>query len=249
MEYFLDTSIQYTRMIGHSNDREQIKRIIDNNQVKCSRYVLMEFKRGFLQGLVLFHSYIKEESKIEDAYARFSNLYSGREKTIMLGLTGLLIREFPDKYSLLRRLERYIEWELIDNFENGIEYIEDKIKCSLSTIEPVKIENYAMEISCKKTDNKCDLQNFMRINKKRLKILLEKSQESSAVPNLQKLSKLYEEILKDYNEAKGNNCKTLGDNIIALECPKKVILLTTDSFFETLGSILNKEVKKLSVTK
>ena len=123
MAFFLDTTIQYKRFLGHSKEKEEIDKLCQVSRPLCSNYVLMEYKRGLMKGLILFYSVVKEEQKLEDAYVRFSNMYSGREKSILLGLTGVLIKQNyikRNKNQLLRRLERYLDWELIDTFEEGI---------------------------------------------------------------------------------------------------------------------------------
>ena len=46
--------------------------------------------------------------------------------------------------------------------------------------------------------------------------------------DFQKVASICEKILDDFNECKGNNCKILGDLIIALEVLPEHILLTSN---------------------
>jgi len=56
LSYFLDTTIQYIRVVGHSQDQKEIDSRLDTKPIFCSKYVLMEFKRGLIKGFKI-HSF------------------------------------------------------------------------------------------------------------------------------------------------------------------------------------------------
>lgn len=246
MSYFLDTTIQYIRVVGHSHDQKGINSRLDTKPIFCSKYVLMEFKRGFIKGFIKFYSIVEEEKTLEDAFARFSRIYSGREKSIILAVTGKLLKCFDSKERILHELKRYIDWQLIDTFEEGIEYTQDKINCRLADADTsLGFKEFVQQLHCRKGDVQCRVDHFMKINKKRLLRIHECGKDCTGNKDteIQSLALLAKRICGDYQEARGRNCKRLGDTIIALECPKEATLSTTDRIYEFLGEAMGKQVE------
>ena len=136
-----------------------------------------------------------------------------------------------NKERLLVRLRRMFEWELLDIFEEGISYIPDHIKCTPSKADPTKgPKEFIRQLRCRKEWNQCSLPNFLKLKQKKLSRLIELSKSPKYEDNkgLQDLASLCAKVLNDFNESKGENCKVLGDLIIALEVLPKHILLTSN---------------------
>ena len=121
----------------------------------------------------------------------------------------------------------------------------DQTGCYLATQQPVmkgeKFDN--RNPICKKHDIKCHIVNFLIVNEKVFEQILKVLDQS---PNLDQelnnMKKAIEKVLK-YNDEIANrtNCWHCGDAIIAVECPSKAQLLTTNKkHFELLCSAVNK---------
>lgn len=231
----LDTTIQYYRVFSHSSVKQALLGLLSQYQVFVSRYVLYEFKRTLIKAVITFYTYVCEEKTIDDALDRAGRTFSGREKTHFINILRELIKNpniaEGNKDQLLTRLRRMFEWELLDIFEDGVSYIPDHIRCTPSKADPKEgMDRFIRQLHCRKDWNQCNLPKFMELKQKRLKRLtdLSKSSEYKGDKAFQNLAFLCGKVLDDFNQCKGDNCKTLGDLIIALEVLPEHILLTSN---------------------
>ena len=123
------------------------------------------------------------------------------------------------------------EWELLDIFKDGVSYIPNHIKCTPSKADSIKgMEQFVRQLRCQKDWDQCSLPRFLKLKQKRLRHLLDLSRSSKYQVNkgFQNIASICEKVLDDFNQCKGNNCKVLGDLIIALEVLPEHILLTSN---------------------
>jgi len=231
----LDTTIQIYRAFSHSSVKRVLVEILSQCQVFVSRYVLYEFKRTLIKAIITFYTYVREEQTIDDALDRASRTFSSRQKTHFINILRELVKNpgiaRGNREQLLIRLQRMFEWELLDIFEEGVSYIPDHIQCTPSKADPtVGITQFIKQLRCQKDWDQCSLPRFLRLKQKRLRRLMDlsKSPEYHGNKGFQNLASLCGKILDDFNECKGNNCKILGDMIIALEVLPENTLLTSD---------------------
>jgi len=231
----LDTTIQIYRVFSHSSVKRVVLELLSRCQVFVSRYVLYEFKRTLIKAVMTFYTYIREEETVDDALDRAARTFSGREKTHFINIFRELIKNpgitEGKKKQLLVRLQRMFEWELLDIFEEGVSYIPDHVKCTPSKASPTEgMEQFVRQLRCQKDWDQCSLPRFLELKQKRLRrlIKLSKSSEYQKDKSFQNLASLCGKVLDDFSQCKGNNCKVLGDLIIALEVLPEHILLTSN---------------------
>jgi len=231
----LDTTIQVYRVFSHSSVKRVVLELLSQCQVFVSRYVLYEFKRTLIKAVMTFYTYIREEGTVDDALDRAARTFSAREKAHFINIFRELIKN-PGivegrKEQLLIRLQRMFEWELLDIFEEGVSYIPDHVKCTPSKANPTEgMEQFVRQLRCQKEWDQCRLPSFLELKQKRLRRLIElsKSSEYQKDKSFQNLASLCGKVLDDFSQCKGNNCKVLGDLIIALEVLPEHILLTSN---------------------
>lgn len=231
----LDTTIQIYRIFSHSSVRLVLLELFKRCQPFVSVYVLYEFKRSLIKAIMTFYTYVKEENTIDDAMDRASRTFSGRVKTHFINIFRELIKNpgiaNERREKLLIRLRRMFEWELLDIFEEDVSYIPDHIKCTPAKANPKKgIEQFIKQLKCQKDWEQCSLPSFLKLKQKRLKRLIDLSVSSEYQKDqaFQNIASLCKKVLDDFNQCKGNNCKILGDLIIALEVIPEHILLTSN---------------------
>ena len=173
----LDTTIQIYRIFSRSSVKRLVIETLSQCQAFVSRYVLYEFKRTLIKALMTFYTYVKQEKTIDDALNRAGDTFSGREKAHYLKVIGKLA-ENPgitegNKKQLLTRLRRMFECELLYDFEHGVSYVPDQIKCSPSKADPTEgMEKFVTQLRCQKKWSQCSLPRFLELNKKRLRRLI-----------------------------------------------------------------------------
>ena len=231
----LDTTIQIYRISSHSSVKKVLLEIFNHCRPFVSKYVLYEFKRSLIRAVITFYTFVKEENNIDDAMDRASRTFSGREKTHFINIFRELIKNpgfaYGSKEQRLIRLRRMFEWELLDVFEDGVTYTPDHIKCTPAKADPKEgIEQFIKQLKCQKDWEQCSLPSFLKLKQKRLKHLIELSVSSEYKKDrtFQNIASICEKVLDDFNQCKGNNCKILGDLIIALEVMPDHILLTSN---------------------
>jgi len=248
-QWFLETSVIRNLLFGHSLFKREIERAICANPCDTSFFVFMEFKRGVIQTLIELYYVVAEEESPADAFHYFSQSFRIREtKTVLSAIGALLLQRDLEnnKQKVLVTLERLIRESLI-RF-NGLirKFINDKSKCPLAkaSIEN-SYEEFQQQITC---EAKCQISQFWKDNKLILEKLIHQGNVephrsnkgfSNALP-------MYEKVIEDPNLGqRKNTCPRLGDTIIAIEMPSSHTMLTFDKSFESLCSILGKDVTRL----
>ena len=231
----LDTTIQIYRVFSYSSVKQVLLELLSQCHVFVSRYVLYEFKRTLIKAVITFYTYVREEETIDDALDRAARTFSGREKTHFINIFRELVKNpgitEGNKEQVLTRLRRMFEWELLDIFEEGVSYIPDHIQCTPSKADLTEgIAQFIRQLRCQKDWDQCSLPRFLELKQKRLRRLIDlsKSPEYQRNEGFQNLASLCGKVLDDFKECKGNNCKILGDLIIALEVLPEHILLTSN---------------------
>lgn len=249
-EYFLETSIAVKLLFGHSSVKETIRKEIKGANLHTSLYVLMEYKRLIVKTLIEFYYVVKEEDSPGEALSYYTETFSNRGPKVIISALGQLVAESDltnDKEKFLLKLETLIE-SAIRHLGNLVssKFVPNKTHCPLAkaSIED-GFDHFLEEIECKA---ECSVDVLWKENKSNLKRF---SDEAGQAPHLtnngfKKPLPLIEGAITNPTLPKSkNNCKKVGDFIIALEMPKHMRLLTFDKAFDSICKILRKDFKIL----
>ena len=151
MIYYLDTTIQLSKLFAPSWIRQNIKRRIKDHTCVVSDYARMEYLR-WLEPCVQVHQLLQEEvarnrtTALSEVQARILLTY-GRNQNKMLSILTWLLRAYsPDSRMLLLYLKTLIEYEFHEAFTQGIERLPDPIACPLMNIRAISYDaGYRLE--------------------------------------------------------------------------------------------------------
>ena len=225
---FMETTVQADKFLGERERKNNIRNMCKNKKLVSSTYVLGEFKSNFLKDATSLYILVKDSADIGEAIIRFSEVYSKRISSRMGKLFGNLIKDcgIDNKEELLDTLEFYIEDLLVKRFKEDIDKILiDNTKCVRSLAKPYKEDGvWRINVSCTKKPNpKCNVKEFLiNDNIDSLKKLTQLPEQMKNVEDI-----IYQ-IVNNKDLPYGNNCRTLGDTIIALEAPKDSIIFSTN---------------------
>ena len=232
MKVLLDTTIQINR-IFKPKEKEKINEFIKSNDCYCSTYVLGEFMANIVNDFVKLYAIMQIEDDLTEVYQKIADIYSPRAKTRMLYLVNDLARIYKKDYDLIKeRISCYPDM-LIRRFYYGIDKtLLNETNCTRAKAK-VENSNSSMRlqgISCTKSNNKCDIQNFWKEHLERVKGMQLEDIPDNMIPVLDKLEN-GEEI------PRGNDCRSMGDCIISLESlkvPDGKFLSTNKKDFEPI---------------
>lgn len=240
--YYLDTTIQLTKLFGPSTIRKNIRGHIQEHACIVSSYVRMEYLR-WLEPCIQVHQLLQEEithnraTALSEVQARIL-LVHGRSQNKMLSILTWLLRIYsPDPRLLLYYLKTLIEYEFHEAFtQDNIDLLPDPIACPLMDVHAVPDgSGYRLEpdIPYRRGEMPCNIVGFLQEHRNALQELVLALSETHP-----KLAKACRRVLTHPDDAQGNLCKTLGDVIIALQTPTDAILWTTDGAFDVICPIL-----------
>ena len=232
--YYLDTTIQLSKLFAPQNIRNHIKDQIEIHTCVTSRYVLMEYLR-WLEPSIHLHQLLQEEidrdpiTALSEVQARIL-LTFGRQQNKMFTILMWLCRYYNHNiWNLFLQLERLIEGQFKKLFYKDINELSDSIACPLMDLHAIlENTNYRLEpnIPYRQGQMPCYIATFLNEHRLELKALSEVL--NAAYP---KMAEACRRVLSKPEDAQGNICKTLGDIIIALQTPDEAILWTTDASF------------------
>ncbi|MCM1144863.1 MAG: hypothetical protein NC407_09145 [Lachnoclostridium sp.] len=187
------------------------------NECYSSTYVLGEFKANMVNDFLTLYGIVRTENNLADVCEAIAEVYNPRQKSRLLLLLTSLQRDYGEDYALIKeQLEEYPEL-LLHRFKRGIKTeLLNETDCARAKAE---IDTDSMTwkekgIRCRQNWNQCAIAKFWKEN-------------SEAVHGLEAVKEIpdkMKEPLRCLSEKgkipKGNDCKSLGDCIIALESLK-----------------------------
>ena len=167
MKILLDTTIQINRLFK-PEEREQIRLLIRGNECYCSSFVLGEFKSNVINDFVTLYDIMQIEDNLTDVYQKIAEVYNPGSVKRLIYLVNDLAREYDGDYELIReQLELYPK-RLIKRFYYGIhKELLDTTQCARARA-CVEYRDGSMRlkgISCRKTDNQCNVEKFWKDKK------------------------------------------------------------------------------------
>ena len=247
-DYFLETSLQISRRLGHPLVKSAIRNKVEGKHCVSSFYVLMEYKRVLVKSLIEFRVLL-EEDDLAAALHHFSQSMRPREPKLLLSVLAQLLAEHDlanDKRRCIKEIEMLIEASL-EYFDSDIDgYIENMQHCPLARASiQAGYERFLIEIDCVA---KCKVDAFWKRKKSDLKTIIDDGAGSQHQRN-RGFAALYENVQEAYEDSTSQKtkpkCKKCGDVIIALEAPSTMSLLTFDRSFESLSILQGKRMERL----
>lgn len=239
--YYLDTTIQLSKLFAPSAIRHTIQQRIQEHSCVVASYARMEYLR-WLEPCVAVHQLLQEEiahnrtTALSEVQARIL-LAQGRNQNKMLSILIWLLRAYsPDARMLLVYVKTLIEYEFHAAFAQGVEQLPDRIACPLMDLRAVPQPNgYRLEpkLAYRRGAMPCHIIDFLQEHRTALQELAVALRK--AYPPM---AEACQRVLKNPMDAQGNTCKTLGDVIIALQTPANAILWTTDARFDLICPVL-----------
>lgn len=231
---FVEMTIQIHGLVREPSSYTAIQTILQTNHTITSTYVWMEVQRTLGQDYQYLIELLltKQPATVGQllGHLGFSeDLYSARRiKRLLQIMTYWLgqfdtttIRPIEMAYQLRSQYRRILH----KTFFEQIDQVLNPTVCDL--IQPNYTVPSSGRMSCRRETARCSLHELLRAND----TAIQKLQADSAVlkaldANTQRALR---EITNDFTVAKGEqNCWSLGDLIIVLECPPDALLWTTN---------------------
>ena len=238
---FMETTIQADKFLGKDEKKKFILNTCKGKELISSTYVLGEFKSNFLKDAVGLYNLVYDSKDLGEALIRFEEYYSKRVNNRMSKLLGNLISEFEvyEKEEVLDRLEIFIEDTLIRRFKRGIDkFLVDNTKCIRCLAKPEKRDGvWKIDVRCRKSPKpKCNINDFLISDN------INDMQKLMDLPSdFNKVTNIIDKVINNLDKPYGNNCRTLGDTIIALEAPNDSAIFTTNKKdYEPICTIIGK---------
>lgn len=235
--YYLDTTIQLSKLFAPFAFRQTIKQRMKEHSCTVSNYARMEYLR-WLEPCIAVHQLLEEEiahnrsTALSEVQARILLAYGRRQNKMLSILTWLLRIYSADARMLLFYLKTLIEYEFHEAFTQGIELLPDPIACPLMAVRAVPVAiGYRLEpnLAYRRGAMPCHIVDFLQEHRNALQELAVALR--GVYPHV---AEACHRVLANPNDAQGNTCKTLGDVIIALQTPVDAVLWTTDASFDLI---------------
>ena len=132
----------------------------------------------------------------------------------------------------LARLERYIDWQLLDRFHDGLSEVVNKSECGQARWTPPRTgETYDISgLTCRR-DNPlgCRVDHFLGEHRSYLEnVVRSLRQVAGQDEDLDKACETIEKVVTGSERPFGKNCYALADTIVALEAPHDAPIYTTN---------------------
>lgn len=243
----------------------EVSKMIGDGRVEVSRFVRMEYLRGFILNLIEFYFLIEESETVSDALIEWSQkVHQERKLKVILATIHTWLADHEDwqaKDKSLRRLGDEII-RLVYTFDETFpQASKDPLKCQLGRVyfpkrtfdEDMLLDFYDRFKTIQRSIPSCDLCEFRAVQRRSLgakKIDLysqtrrnEFRRFKGYVTQAERLEAV--ETTSD-TAPKCSRCERLGDSIIALHIRPKVTLVTADRAFVPFGRLLGHEIRLLS---
>jgi hypothetical protein len=246
-KYFLETNVQYLRLIGTESQKKVIQKQIDGATIYTSYYVLREFHFIYTLGLIDLYNYIENYSPVGEAVREFVTNYSfGARPKRLLQIIAFSLSKFTNKVQAKAQLELLI-FKGEEDFMKIVNYMIHLTECPI-----LKVTNYMNDLSTfydLLTDQTiATLERFFRRRTDKLDTLISVTDDKLKVlssdhkKEFQKLQEIYKKINRDPSHSDKPKIVTqLGDTVIALEYPTTTCLLTFDEIFKVMSPALSKD--------
>ena len=216
MDLLLDTTIQIDRLTGSKERKTAVAKVLDNNTLFCSTYVLGEYYNNLVNDFVTLYDLFMMYKDIEETGKHISEQAFGRKQSRMtklyfsiLDLCDRNVEEMEDAFSLYADI-------IQDAFSFGLEEIINTTKCAKAD-RKISYEDgvpVLKPVHCTKEKEICNICSFWKECQQEIDKIVEQNQVDKEIKDILKDAK------ENEKEYRGNHCMTLGDTIISLEALK-----------------------------
>lgn len=245
-KYLLDTSIQISRC--NPSEQKFVDQNLKNAKIYTSYFVRYEFLTGFIKSLIDYYFLVNITESPAIAMGIWSNEFgrATKFKTLLDAELASMAESvvFHPKEAYLRQIEAVI-FTFYSIFETDVIYVGDFGSDDIVKTNINSSNDYQSFL------DKIKLRPFIPLNEFWSKHLTDLGLITTSLDNSRRkpiirLNKMLKKIQEDCLEANSNNInRSIGDVVIAVDCPKNLILLTTDSRFELLCPAIDKMHLKL----
>jgi len=259
-KHFLDTSVVRPIILGSERYRQYYKEHFGNDRLYISKFIQMEFKRGYICKILDFYFtlHAPDIEKVGDAFKLWSNRFQARDIKAVLHLVGDLLNDHrydindpKDKAKALRAIGQYVkrlEIKLRKKFkDNGVYRTRCyraaiSFKASHQTDFTDTFRRFLSAFRDMKTcRQKCSVHHFIFDRyKSQIEDYVERAQRLSRPKKPEnkgfiRITEKLNEILQRGSDACScRACEIIGDAIIALEALREMRLECTDHAFDHL---------------
>lgn len=242
---FLDTTIQIERVVGMRVRQAKIAQDLAGVQTITSSYVLGEYLRTLVQDAIVLYNLIQTTEQLYDVETKMAQMLNKRSASRCLLLWASLHRAgVYERNRIVRTLQNFIEYNLVDSFMLGIDQLLDTTACGLARERPqLRGDIYQLRAQCTRQVKECGLTAWLQEHRSAVHLLADGLHNHNE-PALARMGELCRGILAEPDLARGRNCTWyLGDLVIALELPTDALLYTTNRrHFEPLCRLLGKQL-------
>lgn len=216
MDLLLDTTIQIDRIIGSKDRKKSINKLLKDNKLFCSTYVLGEYYTNIVADFVTLYSLFLMDKNIGETGKRINEVVFGRSQSRVaklyaniLAMCEFDIEEIEDSFLLYMDL-------IQDEFFLNLEEVINTTDCPRANKKIVFEDERPIlsQVSCTKNKEICSVCQLWAQSKDEIKNLVASSAVDEKIRDILNAAQLDE---KNY---RGKNCMTLGDTIISLEACK-----------------------------
>jgi hypothetical protein len=243
-------------LLGTQKYREYFKSAFGKNPCYLSPYVLMEFRRSFIHTIISFYFTLNnpEIKTIGDALTHWSQRYKTSETIAVLQLLGQLIdahkfnRQDPgDKKKVMKVIGVYVKG-LERKIKRQFEHVgADSARCKRAQVL-LDIRDYdvtqAFKKFCEDFENvkccrsQCSIHCFLL--KEHLSTVQDYVSNAGSLPRsshrgfIRITDELDDVLARGASACSCKRCEAIGDAVIALGCPREMVLEHVDASFNDL---------------
>lgn len=213
MEALLDTTIQIDRIFKRGK-KEKIKKYLGEHECGSSTYVLGEFKNNIIKDCIALCNIMQIEDSLSGVRKNINEKVFNRSFQRMYYIFDDLCDLYEEQYELIKEELLTYSKRLERRFYYGIsQELLNETGCHRAGAVIVQGENVIklQGIGCTQKDDFCNICDFWKEN-----INLVEGLDCNKTISI-KMKKALSAVKEDCKKAKGNNCKSLGDCIIAVE--------------------------------
>ena len=213
MDLFLYTTIQIDRVTGSKKRKEEVEKVLKDNDLYCSAYVLGEYYATVVSDLVTLYGLFLLDKDIGETGKRITEMVFGRSQTRaaklyanILSVCKFNVDEVEDTFLLYMDL-------IQDEFYRNLEEVKDRTKCARAKRRIIYEDGVPVlpDVKCRKDEKVCSICEFWQEAGREIGQITESEEIDEKIVKILCTAKV------DEREYRGNNCRTLGDTVISVE--------------------------------
>lgn len=213
MDLFLDTTIQIDQVTGSKKRKEEVEKVLKDNDLYCSAYVLGEYYATVVSDLVTLYGLFLLDKDIGETGKRITEMVFGRSQprvaklyANILAMCKFDVDEVEDTFLLSMDL-------IQDEFSRNLKKMVDRTKCARAGRKIIYEDGVPVlpDIPCRKNKKICGICQFWQEAGREIGQITESEEIDEKIVTILCAAKV------DEREYRGNNCRTLGDTVISVE--------------------------------